>query len=349
MKLWPFSKRNEMPLERRNYTDALIASLIERADGESKVTSAAIGGLEACAGVTGRAFASADVSAPGVIAQALTPGFLEMAGRGMIRRGDLVFLIDTEGGMLHLLPAEYHNVYGGPMPESWTYDITLRGPTRSQHYTGIPAASVVHLMYAPDPAECWRGCSPLAVAALTGKLSAEVVAALADEASGPRGMIFSTPVDGEDTTIDAFKADVKRAAGRAAFIEGGDWGGSASGGGMDTQAKRFGAMPPASLVSLAEMAFAEVVAAVGFNTALWGKGDSAAAREAWRLALFGVVGPLGRKVEAELQAKLGDVTISWQELRASDLSGRARAFQSMVGGGMDVSQAVAVAGLMVED
>ena len=35
--------------------------------------------------------------------------------------------------------------------------------------------------------------------------------------------------------------------------------------------------------------------------------------------------------------------------KASDLSGRARAFQSMVGGGMDVKQAVSIAGLMVED
>ena len=42
-------------------------------------------------------------------------------------------------------------------------------------------------------------------------------------------------------------------------------------------------------------------------------------------------------------------TLSWQELRASDLSGRARAFQSMVGGGMAIDQAVAVAGLMVDD
>ena len=42
-------------------------------------------------------------------------------------------------------------------------------------------------------------------------------------------------------------------------------------------------------------------------------------------------------------------TLSWQELRASDLSGRARAFQSMVGGGMPLADAVAVAGLMVDD
>ena len=38
---------------------------------------------------------------------------------------------------------------------------------------------------------------------------------------------------------------------------------------------------------------------------------------------------LGKMVESELQSKLEDsVTLSWQELRASDLSGRARAFQS---------------------
>ena len=79
-------------------------------------------------------------------------------------------------------------------------------------------------------------------------------------------------------------------------------------------------------------------------------GASSGVREAWRLALFGVLSPLGRLVESELQEKLEDtVTLSWQELRASDLSGRARAFQSMVGGGMDVSAAVSIADLMVED
>ena len=79
-------------------------------------------------------------------------------------------------------------------------------------------------------------------------------------------------------------------------------------------------------------------------------GNAAAVREAWRLALFGVLSPLGKLVEAELNAKLEDsVTISWQELRASDLSGRARAMQSMVGAGMELSKAVSISGLMVEE
>ena len=73
-------------------------------------------------------------------------------------------------------------------------------------------------------------------------------------------------------------------------------------------------------------------------------------RRAWRLALFGVLSPLGRLVEAELKDKLDDeISLSWQELRASDLSGRARAMLSMVNGGMAVTDAVSVAGLMVED
>ena len=108
--------------------------------------------------------------------------------------------------------------------------------------------------------------------------------------------------------------------------------------------------PPASLVELVSVPSQEVYAACGFNTALWGGSQAASVREAWRLALFGVLSPLGRLVESELQEKLEDtVTLSWQELRASDLSGRARAFQSMVGGGMAVAEAVSAAGLMVED
>ena len=70
----------------------------------------------------------------------------------------------------------------------------------------------------------------------------------------------------------------------------------------------------------------------------------------WRLTLFGVLSPLGKKVERELQDNLEDsITLSWQELRASDLCGRARAFQSMVNGGMGVERAAALAGLMMED
>ena len=52
-------------------------------------------------------------------------------------------------------------------------------------------------------------------------------------------------------------------------------------------------------------------------------------------------------VVSELSDKLdSNVTLSFDRMFAFDLSGRARAFQSMVGGGMDVAKAAALAGLM---
>ena len=44
-----------------------------------------------------------------------------------------------------------------------------------------------------------------------------------------------------------------------------------------------------------------------------------------------------------------DVVLTWDELQASDLAGRARAFQSMVGGGMAIERAAALAGLMAPE
>ena len=212
----------------------------------------------------------------------------------------------------------------------------------------MPSQKVLHFRYAADPP--WRGNSPLAVANLAGKLSAETVNALANEAGGPVGRLLGIPVDGGDATVAALKADIRDARGRTALIETGDWG-NAGDSKVDLQTQRFGAEPPASLVQLVTIASQEVYSACGLNQALWGgAGGAGAAREAWRLCLFGVLAPLGRLVESELQAKLEDtVNIGWSDLRASDLSGRARAMQSMVNGGMSVNDAVSVAGLMVED
>ena len=55
------------------------------------------------------------------------------------------------------------------------------------------------------------------------------------------------------------------------------------------------------MVELVSVASREIYAACGFNAALWGGSQAASVREAWRLALFGVLSPLGRLVESELQ------------------------------------------------
>ena len=349
MKLWPFGNKLETRAE-SSYTDTLIAALVTRAEGKSLAVPSATAALEACAGLTGRGFAAAEVTGPDSLTRALTPGCLELVGRSLIRRGEVVFLIDTQAGKLRLIPAETHDVNGGPFPEEWEYRLTLGGPSRTLTYDDVPAASVLHFRYAADASTPWRGNGPVQVATLAGKLSAETVRALAEESSGPVGRLLGIPVDGEDATVQGLKADIKNAAGRVALLETGDWGNAGGDAKLNLKAERFGAEPPAALVELLDASTKEVYAACGFNAALWGGSQAAAVREAWRLALFSVLAPLGKMVESEMRTKLDDeVSLSWQELRASDLSGRARAFQSMVGGGKTVEEAAAIAGLMVED
>ena len=97
---------------------------------------------------------------------------------------------------------------------------------------------------------------------------------------------------------------------------------------------------------LAGLASREIYAACGMNSSLFGEGDAASTREAWGLCLFGVIAPLGRKVERELQDKLEDmVMLEWGELRASDIQGRARSFKSFVDGGLAVAAAAKEVGL----
>ena len=147
------------------------------------------------------------------------------------------------------------------------------------------------------------------MAALAGTLSAETVKQLSDEASGPVGRLLGIPKDGEDDTVDSLKTDIRDARGRVALLEVGDWG-NVGAGHTDLESKRFGAEPPQSLVNLHEMASHEIMNACGLNIALFGEGTASAVREAWRLALFGVLSPLGRLVESELQAKLDSLVKS---------------------------------------
>ena len=77
------------------------------------------------------------------------------------------------------------------------------------------------------------------------------------------------------------------------------------------------------------------------------QGEGTSAREAWRRFLHGTIQPIADQIAVECSTKLGtEITISFDKLFASDLSGRARAFQSMVGGGMDATKAAGLAGVL---
>ena len=157
---------------------------------------------------------------------------------------------------------------------------------------------------------------------------------------------------GDAEPIDALKSDIRHLGGGLAFVESQADGfgsgpvGSATAG-WDT--RRIGANIPTGSIEAARLAFAEVLAACGLSISLFDAADGTGRREAYRQSLHSVIAPLGRLVSAELTAKLEtDVELGWSELRAGDIAGRARAFQSMVRGGMLVEKSAALSGLMLE-
>ena len=353
MKLWPFGRTEKR--EAASYGDAVIDAIVERSAGAVPATPTATGALQACSGMVARCFAAAAVSGPATLTAAVTPAVLSLIGRALIRRGEVAFLIDVaDDGRVRLLPAVGDfDVHGTFDPESWVYRLNLGGPSSWTTLRDVPAAAVVHPRFEVDPDRPWRGIGPIQSAALAGRLSAETAAALADAESGPRGQLLPLPVDGEDPTITALKADIRTLRGRLAFVESvkimhpGAVGNAPSG---DWDVKRIGADPPRAEVDLLGAAALEVYSACGVPPALFRTGEGTAQRESFRRLLHSTVQPLGRIVSAELSEKLNaDVSLSFDPLFAADLSGRARAFQSLVGGGMDPGKAAGLAGLMESD
>jgi inactivated superfamily I helicase len=114
------------------------------------------------------------------------------------------------------------------------------------------------------------------------------------------------------------------------LVRGGDWNETQSAYNATTwDPKPFEPAPPQAFVDLLGASRDEIMAAVDLNSALF----SAALRESWKLCFSGSSPQLGELVKHELKSKIDpDVSLSWTDLRASDLSGRARAFQSLVGG-----------------
>ena len=66
--------------------------------------------------------------------------------------------------------------------------------------------------------------------------------------------------------------------------------------------------------------------------------------------MHSTITPLAKIVSEELSDKFEvAISLSFDSLFAADLSGRARAFQSLVGGGMDIAKAAALAGLLLSE
>ena len=331
------------------YTDAIVNAIIESAAGAPVASVAATAALEAAASAYGRAFAGARVTPAGPLTAWITPDVLNLIGRELIRRGESLGQLAVEGGRVRYFPAGSWDVRGGHDPSAWWYRLDSFGPSGNTTDL-VPAAATLHVRYAFDPARPWLGLGPMQTAAQSGKLHAATVQALADEAGGPRGSLLPIPSDGEEDNLSGLRSAIATLRGKLFLVEttGAGWGdGKAAAPASDWKPSRLGYAAPDTLRSLRKDTAQEVLSACGVPIELATAADGTGQREAWRRFVFGSVMPLARILEAELSSKLElPIRLDFETLKASDLAGRARAFQSLVKSGMDIDRAAGLAGLL---
>ena len=337
---------NRPELRDQNYTDAVARGLLSQASGE--VTAGLTSAVEICVGWWGRAFSSAEVKPAGTLADALKL-HLGFIGRQLVTSGEVVFALDFEGGLI-LIPASTVTVKGGPNPRTWQYELTLPGPSSTLTRKRVSAESILHITYARSPSTPWQGVGPIEQSRTTRQLLDNLERRLAQEAGGAVGTLVPVP------NVEAsakLQADIRAMKGETTLVEttAAAWGAGQQGAPhVDYQLRRLGADPPSTLPELRRQTEESVLAACGIPTSVLGAATSNAAREQYRQFLHGTIGPVADDVAAQIGAQLGsEISFDFSKLQASDISGRARAFQSMVGGGMDVSKAAALAGLMELD
>ena len=351
--------RLRSPLELREsggYSDAIIKFLLTRAEGsDADVNQLAM--VEFAASQWARAFATARVQ-PEELRDVITPEVLHTLGSELIRCGEVLYAIqiDADEGLRLSPAASSWTVSGGSNPKTWMVQAEIPGPTKQESQT-LSWEGICHFAWRREAARPWRGISPWEGASRSASLAANIEKSLTEECSTPTGFLLPVPAgmdaDREDDPVKELNEELRKLYGGLYLIEssaGGFGEGALAGPQREWQPIRIGPLVPESLCKLRGNVMVDLLTAAGIPPPLGlARSDGTLYREAWRNFLFGSVAPKAREVEAEFSRKLNqEVRLTFSDLRASDLTGRARAYKSLREAGMEESQAARVAGLEEE-
>ena len=346
LKFW--QRQPEIETRSAPFTDAIISSLAAAAAGDQGASAGLTGVQEGVAGLWSRAFASATVSPSTPATRALTPTVMEMIGRRLYENGEIVFEIVVQAGKVSLIPASTWEVLGHD-PINWQYSLSI--PTPQSEITRYrDGARVLHLQYGSDTRRPWESVGPAGRSNTTGNLNSVLETRLRQEVQGPVGGLIPVPTT---EGVGKLQAVLKALRGETVMVPSmvahWDESGVPQTAANDWKINRLGANPPQILAQLRSDVADQVAVAGGVPPSLLrGDSEGTAQRESWRRWLHGTVQPAAGIILEEMREKLDtpNLNLSFDGLFASDLSGRARAFQSMVGGGMDLNKAAGLAGLM---
>ena len=351
---WPWKAKPEP--ERRSsggdYSDIIIRLAEAQAAGTA-ADAASTAAVEAVSGALSRAFAAATVEGPAWATEAVSPCFLALVGRDLVRRGQSLHVIRIgDDGRVRLAPAADWSWQDGlDDPATWNVRATCYGPAASVTRL-VPAAGVVFVAWSVTPGTPYAGADPLSWASTTARLNAQSERSIADEASGPVAQIIPVPADGGDDSDDdplkMLKADITAAKGKAVLVEttaAGYGEGRQAAPMQDWKAQRLGPAPTEAQARIARDSFERVLAACGCPPSLFIDSDGTSQREGLRRWHLGTVVPLARILEAELSRKLeAEIRLRF-DTYPLDMVSRAQVVSKLVQAGVALDTATMAVGL----
>ena len=349
---WPWQPKPERREGGGDYSDIII----RLAEAQAAGTAADVGrtaAVEAVSGALSRAFAAATVEGPPWAADAITPPFLALVARDLVRRGQSLHVIRLrdDGGVRLAPAADWSWQDGTDDPATWNVRATCYGPAASVTRL-VPASGVVFVTWSVTAGTPYAGVSPLTLASVTARLNAEGERALADESSGPTAQIIPVPADGgdgeDDDPLKMLKADITAAKGKAVLVEttaAGYGEGRQAAPMSDWKAQRLGPAPTEAQARIAQASFERVLAACGYPPSLAIDSDGTSQREGLRRWHLGTVVPLARILEAELSRKLeAEIRLKF-DTYPLDMVSRAQVVSKLVQAGVALDTATMAVGL----
>ena len=343
---WPWARPE---IRSSSYTDLVVQARLDSASGTTSSVRA-IAALEVASGLWSRSLAAASVAPASGALSGLTAAVLSDIGTQLCRHGEALYTMSVEGGRVVLHPVGAFDVRGDYDPRTWIYQTTQSGPT-STTTRRLTSDEVLHVRLSVDPARPWQGRSPMSRCPETAALASALETRLAQEAAAPVGSFLSVPegANPDGDTLGDLRTGIAGARGAPILHETvvrghGDPGGAPHG---DLRPVRFGAAWPSAVGELRDPIGLSIALACGIPHALVSNSDGTAAREGFRRFLTTTIRPVARIIETELRAKLDPTAeLSFSELAASDITGKARAVGSLVkSGGIDKERALRIAGL----
>ena len=275
-------------------------------------------------------------------------GHLSTIARSMVDTGQSDWLVNIGStGGVDLLPCSVSRVVGGPDPRTWLYELTLQGPS-AMATVQRSGESILSFRLRTQARSPWQG-RPAIDSTGTGQLLCQLEAQMALEAKvAPARVIVGGAVGGQSEDISA----IVRAGGVVGLLQA--IGTSSVNDPSGLKAGIVRNEVSTAGVTLHEKLSTLICGAMGVPSDLvLGGSSESGSRESFRRLASTTITNILTTVSTEWQLKMG-TALEWDlnQLRSSDEVSRARAtgsranaVQRLVQSGVDLPQALAIAGI----